>query len=321
MQIFNKRGSVTVLLAVIIGTLVSATVLFCSYAHTKANESYAMSCTLLACRSMLSEYDIRLYEDYGIMAYRGKGSYTAERLEYYLNRMAEESDSCFKLENIEVNADTSSYNLEDLTVFQRQLTDAVTYSIGSTDSSILNSVLVNKYVMSFFKYNLSDNHKDRTSRFRYEVEYIAEGKSTDAANLEAVRLDIVAIRTPINVVKIYKDPVRSAEAMAAAELLTPGPEAIITKAVIIAGWAAEDADEESRKIIKGETIDGMDYEDYLWAIVTMTSGNKKLRNIQSEIEANLRLSYYSSFRIADHSTGFTANFNINGKNNVYEHAY
>ena len=317
----GRKGSVTVLLVIMIASIVSFTVMFCNYSRAKANECYAEACVQLACRSMLSEYDIRLFEDYGIMAYRGNGRYVQETLTYYLNKMKRGSDNCFRLENITAKADTSSYNLKDLKVFEEQVVLAETYNIGNTRNSLANSLLVNMYIMSQFKYHMSDNKSGNQTRLRYEVEYILEGKSTDSANLKAVEDEIVALRTPVNEIKIYNDPVRSARAMAEAEILTPGPEAVLTQAVIITAWAVEDSKQEAKKVMSGGSVDGMNYKDFLNAFLLLRSKNTKLTRMQRIIENNMKLTYYPGFCIEEHCTGFRAQVEINGRMHTYEHSY
>ena len=63
---------------------------------------------------------------------------------------------------------------------------------------------------------------DERSFFRNEIEYILEGKKSDAANRSAVRADLLKLRTLLNSIYIYSSPKMMNEALMLAETITPG---------------------------------------------------------------------------------------------------
>lgn len=85
-----------------------------------------------------------------------------------------------------------------------------------------------QYIFAYFKEQSNSKDLGKTF-FQNEIEYIICGKSSDAANARSIRNKIIAVREALNFVYLNKDPKKSAEAMAAAQLLTPGPAAIATQ--------------------------------------------------------------------------------------------
>ena len=86
----------------------------------------------------------------------------------------------------------------------------------------------NRYLMTYFKNGMSDHDLGQT-HWQLEAEYVICGKKDDEENRKAMKRRIVGIRFALNMWYLMNDPERSAETLAAAELLTPGPAALATQ--------------------------------------------------------------------------------------------
>ena len=134
----NKRGSITILLSVILVSTVAMAVMFSSYAKQEAEESYHASVTDIACRSVLSEYDVRLKDDYGIFAFHANENYIGQKINYYISYMDKHSQNMFSLSNVEVEADIKEYGITDISNFEKEIITAAKYKFFvPRDSSTL----------------------------------------------------------------------------------------------------------------------------------------------------------------------------------------
>lgn len=113
--------------------------------------------------------------------------------------------------------------------------------------------LTTVYIFSVFKSGMSPADEEN-SFFRNEIEYIIEGKKSDAANRSAVRADLLKLRTLLNSIYIYSSPKMMKEALLLAETITPGPEAVITQAALIAAWAAMEAELDIKTLDEGGKV-------------------------------------------------------------------
>ena len=113
--------------------------------------------------------------------------------------------------------------------------------------------LTTVYIFSVFKSGMSPADEEN-SFFRNEIEYIIEGKKSDAANRSAVRADLLKLRTLLNSIYIYSSPKMMKEALLLAETITPGPEAVITQAALIAAWAAMEAELDIKTLDEGGRV-------------------------------------------------------------------
>ena len=93
----NKKGSSMIFLSMILAGLIGLAVLLAVSAREKAGLSYRRTVTDIACRSVLSEYDFRLKDEYGIFAFRGGNK-------YYLEYADDKSDIMFSALQKSLNA-------------------------------------------------------------------------------------------------------------------------------------------------------------------------------------------------------------------------
>ena len=357
-----------ILLSVILVSAVAMAVTFSAYAKEKAEESYYTNITDMACRSVLSEYDVRLKDDYGIFAFHGNEKYIADKINYYISYMGKHSKNMFDFANPVVKPDIKKYGITDVSNFEKDIIAAAKYkffvprdsgtivtdsSIELKNEAIMESLpsspfdaksidvdfsglkaeglkeliaesgetfMINSYILSVFNYKnaAAAGHQ---SYFGYEVEYILGGLFSDAGNLDKVRKHLVAIRTPVNVAKIYQDPERTALALAQAEALTPGPAAAATQLAIITAWAIVDAEMDAGVILEGEEVDGLSYKDYLAIFLTFLDNETKLVRMMDLIQLNLKGSYYQDFLLSEYLCGFEIDISIDGRKSHYEHTY
>ncbi len=206
--------------------------------------------------------------------------------------------------------------------------------------------LTTVYVFSVFSSGMSSSDGER-SFFRNEIEYIIEGKKSDEANRSAVKADLLKLRTLLNTAYIYSQPKMVKEALLLAETMTPGPEAVVTQAALIAAWAAFEAeldtkvldeggkvpvfkDPESWKTdIKGKIVSkydsyadrGYDYEGYLKMLLTSVKKEVRLTRMMDLIQINLQGTYSKDFYIKDCYRGFKFEAQVNGRKMSYDEKY
>ena len=206
--------------------------------------------------------------------------------------------------------------------------------------------LTTVYMFGVFKSGMSAADDER-SFFRNEIEYILEGKKSDAANRSAVRADLLKLRTLLNSIYIYSSPKMMNEALMLAETITPGPEAVITQAALIAAWAAMEAeldiktldeggkvpvfkdpsswktDINGKAVAGGETYEerGYNYESYLKILLTSLEKEVKLTRMMDLIQINLQGTYSEDFYIHDCYRGFKFEAQVNGRKMKYDEKY
>lgn len=208
--------------------------------------------------------------------------------------------------------------------------------------------LINKYIEKRFGNNV--NPKDY-GYFRNEWEYIIAGKPSDEDNRKYVRNIIIATREPFNMAYLYKDKGKDAALTLAAQLLTPGPAAILTKEALRVTWAfAESVNDynalisgdkialvkddntwatdigsilsnKEKEYIKVETENGNTYEDYLKALLYLKGADAKIINIMDLIQINMQYRKYENFRIMDYYVGLDFTASVNGKSYNFSKEY
>lgn len=206
--------------------------------------------------------------------------------------------------------------------------------------------LTTVYMFGVFKSGMSAADDER-SFFRNEIEYILEGKKSDAANRSAVRADLLKLRTLLNSIYIYSSPKMMNEALMLAETITPGPEAVITQAALIAAWAAMEAELDIKTLDEGGSVPvfkdpaswktdingkavagggtyeerGYNYESYLKILLTSLEKEVKLTRMMDLIQINLQGTYSEDFYIHDCYRGFKFEAQVNGRKMKYDEKY
>lgn len=194
-------------------------------------------------------------------------------------------------------------------------------------------VFTDQYLLSQFRHHRSQN--SAMTFFRNEQEYLLFGYLEDDKNHESYLEALQWIRTSLNAAYLYQDPEKRRLTMEAASLLTPGPEAVVTQAVLIAGWAALEARNDRLLLDSGEPVPiwkeeetwavtlkhvlenrqedrivvnhrktGWYYEDYLHAMLLWKGREEKLMRALDLIQLNLKISADGTFTFQDLYGGF-----------------
>ena len=123
-----------------------------------------------------------------------------------------------------------------------------------------DSYFVEQYIFAYFK-DASDGKDLGETYLSQEIEYIICGKKSDSANGRSIRNKIVALRgEPI--ICASASPMR-AQVMAAAQLLTPGPAAVVTEKALTAAWALAESVNDYKLLMAGHRIPLVKTEAFL----------------------------------------------------------
>lgn len=218
-----------------------------------------------------------------------------------------------------------------------------THSLKDLIGTSKNRVYLNQYISTFFKTANTDKNIGNTF-FSNETEYLICGNFDDSRNLSGIRKRIIALREILNFAYLKTDSLKCSEALAAAEMITPGPAAAATYQGIIAAWAlaesvndyellrnrhnvpiwkneqqwAIDLDSVINNKEKGCVYTGVDtgesYEDYLNLLLYGMDENTILLRMMDIMQINMRYLYYEDFLLKEYNGGVELFLEVNGKN-------
>ncbi len=127
--------------------------------------------------------------------------------------------------------------------------------LGRESTNAVDELIFNEYLLK--KCGCYTSPKE-TGALEYQVEYILEGKSSDIENLKAVVNRLLLIRETANVVYLFSDSAKMAEAEALAVAVTSAvgvPElAELVKISLIFAWAYAESIYDVRSLLKGGRI-------------------------------------------------------------------
>lgn len=224
--------------------------------------------------------------------------------------------------------------------------------------NLIKQQIIDRYIFKFFKDYTEDRDLPETF-FRNEIEYIISGKLSDSEAKKSTGTKIKVLRNMLNLYYLYLCPEKRDGAMALAEILTPGPAATLTQAVILETWAYQEAendinilyeggqvplikkdknwaltldnvfDEEGkekemksdRKYVKPAVMEGENYETYLGVLLCGLPEETKLLRIMDLIQINGKFTYCESFLLADYCRGLKYSINVNGHIREFEDRY
>lgn len=203
------------------------------------------------------------------------------------------------------------------------------------------SGIIISYINTYFK--SMGNSKDLGETFfQNEEEYIICGKKSDEENKNDIMLKFIGVREALNAYYAFKDPKMSAESLAAAEIITPGPAASLTQKGLLMTWALAESYNDYKLVITGEKIPmiktskswavdlesvlnneegtcinphntyGQTYEDYLNFFLYCTDENVKLLRLMDLIQINLKFIYDKNFDLKFYNCGLSVFFKVNG---------
>lgn len=190
---------------------------------------------------------------------------------------------------------------------------------GDDAEGMIADILYQEYILK----NMNHYHAERQETGpAYAVEYILQGKESDVKNLESIANKLLLLRLGANILYLYSDSSKRAEAQTLALtlssfLLLPEAEPVIEGAIIL-GWAFVESLVDVRGLFAGDcvplvktakawqvgfsdipkVIGGIDsfrkstgdtsYEDYLRLFLFMRSGEKELARSMDVIELSMR---------------------------------
>lgn len=395
----NKRGLVSVFIAMIIVSMLSAVLIFVESSKQKAIGTSVLSLEQLWGESILGEYDLNLQEKYGLFGFYGTYNTTTAKLD----KMAEYTFSGKRYINYGgASCDVYDYALTGKEIFKVQMIEAAKYDLpilhGENDNqgevqpdrSIENRRILNslpsaeydfgfsvsdftdgfkalksmeniweagkskrytlKYVEKYFKNATEDKNLGETF-FSKEMEYIICGKNSDVKNEREVRNIIIAVREIMNMQHLNTDPEKSALLTAAAEALTPGPAALVTKQSLAAAWALAESINDYKLLTNGRTVQfiktkeswaididsvlnntadkyidtgcetGNEYKDYLRCFLLLMSEDKMIVRTMDLIQINMKYLYYGDFLLREYNAGCDMKLYVNGKDYEFTSKY
>ena len=209
--------------------------------------------------------------------------------------------------------------------------------------------MINEYILKHF--NSRSRAVNSEHFFKNEVEYILGGELSDRKNEKRVEIALKALRFPLNLAHIYKDPEKRAATLALAEVITPGAAAPATQAALASTWAYAEADNDVELLwlghkvpmikdksswaidldsavegLMGKTVipdeeKGYGYDEYLQILMFFQDENMKLCRILDLIQINIRSMSDSEFLISEYAVGIGIEVKVNGREYAYEKNY
>ena len=396
----NKRGMVSVFVMIFSVSIISLAMLFIGGTRAKAISSSVESLGHLWAKSILGEYTDKLYERYGIFAYKAK---SPAEVDDKLNQLSEITFKGKRYIDCEgCNSSLYKYSLAELDNFQKQVNkaavadkqkkfkdieldvytpsdrtisnDAIVAGLPSKGrlssfslSNFINKIkeiddikdvlkggkdelLQMKYMKNHFQSAVSQSEDD-DSFFKYELEYILAGKTSDEGNLKSTKNRIIAIREAMNIAYINQNPQMRDLALTIAELISSPAAAPATQQALIAAWAYAESVNDYRLLVHGkkvplmkdddswainlksiitnpnpEYIDtnnekGNTYNEYLQAMIFLTNKDNRLLRMMDLIEINMKYCYYGNFSISSHYTGIDYSMDVNGRTHNFSAEY
>ena len=161
----------------------------------------------------------------------------------------------------------------------------------------------------------------------------------------------MALREAMNLAYLLKDPVKSNEALLAAELLTPGPAALVTQKALLSAWALAESYNDYQLLVHGKKVPvmkseqnwavdlesvianqtdgyidtgadtGETYGDYLRLFTYTMDAQVRLLRMMDLIQINMRRFYYEDFLLREYNGGLAFVMTVNGKDYETERAY
>ncbi|MGN1415170.1 MAG: DUF5702 domain-containing protein [Anaerovoracaceae bacterium] len=224
---------------------------------------------------------------------------------------------------------------------------------GKGLTSILGSSMVNQYIFTYFQHYRSTGDLGDTY-FQNEIEYIISGKPSDEKARKKVRQKLIVMRNLLNLAYLYTSPEKRDTAMALAEVMTPGPEAVITQGVLLELWAFAEAENDVRllyddkpvpllksdgswamtlenaveqttdsekRYITPSVLEGERYEVYLRILAGSVPEQTRLLRVMDLIQINMKYLYCDYFLLEDYHTGLQFSMWVNGEEHDFKESY
>lgn len=154
---------------------------------------------------------------------------------------------------------------------------------------------IKAYLYALNCFSSMTNPAEEETVFDYELEYILCGKSSDYKNLEEVAKKLLMIRYPIQFKDIQTNETKKSSALVLATAIsavTTTEVAIETyQKIILAAWAFLDAIADVKKLMAGDKIDNLSYEEYLLILMSLElNQDKKYYRMLDIMQLNMQIS-------------------------------
>ena len=191
--------------------------------------------------------------------------------------------------------------------------------IGEDADGLASEILFQEYILKNLNHFRECRHETGPA---YGVEYVLQGKTSDIKNLESIANRLLLLRFGANILYLYSDSMKRAEAQSLALtvsslLLVPEISPAIESAIII-GWAFAESLVDVRGLFSGDSVPliktadawqvgfsdipklagGIDafrkssgntfYEDYLRLFLFIKSGENKINRCMDVVEMSMR---------------------------------
>lgn len=125
----NKRGSVSIFLALILTAMIAVTAGLIYGAKHAAAFSFCDGVLNLSGKSILSEFSLELKQDYGLFAFENSGSSLKRDLAEYIGYALDQNDAA-EVGNLRV--DTGDYSLGNIRVFKDQILEYMKFAMANS---------------------------------------------------------------------------------------------------------------------------------------------------------------------------------------------
>lgn len=187
--------------------------------------------------------------------------------------------------------------------------------------------------------NPSDNTASNDTTLRYQTEYIIAGTDSDDTNLLNTALQLISLRTGLNLIHLLSDRDKYNAAWNISQSSSPVPPvAYITQATILTVWAAAEAIIDVRDLLSGKPVplfktseqwslslnglksfskdcssandgqSGLSYESYLEMLIVFQNNISVYYRTLDLIQMDICNEYSSDFRISKCVTGIDVEF-------------
>ena len=128
----NKKGSASIFLVITLASVLLVASVLIRSAGLAAGRSYGDAVFLLSGRSVLSEFDRKLFDNYGILGMRGDEETIREKLRYYSDASLKQTSGglsggvwLLPCSTGDIDVDLKGYSLIDINVFEKQIFDDI----------------------------------------------------------------------------------------------------------------------------------------------------------------------------------------------------
>lgn len=169
----DRRGSALVLLSLIFASLTLLVAVSVTGSRTVTVKSQTKAYSVLWSRAILSEYDIHLFEDYGIMAYHGNDAEAKKKLQSYY---CYSFHNGLQMDNPSIRVDLGAWSMGDMDNMRK----AVRRSALSAGAKALLD-RKNK-----IPYREGEREENRTVKNPVVIDTLPSGEKVNSGSLKAV---------------------------------------------------------------------------------------------------------------------------------------